>query len=141
MMCLPKWWRAGINDKKNHTVMAVFYDQGVGIPSTLRTERKWTPLLSYATSILKRSPSDHEIIKIAIDEYRSSTKQSHHGKGLNFMREVIDNLGSGCMLILSQRGKYEYTMPNNTVTASPLPVPIDGTLILWQADCNRNTHE
>lgn len=126
--CVSRWWRAGFKTKQAITM--VLYDQGAGIPNTLPAY--WHETIK---SFFKgnTSPSDGEMIKLAMKVRRSSTKQEQRGKGLPEIKNLIDIIGSGMLKVHSYRGIYLYRSEAGETHTSE-EVPLHGTLIIWTAN-------
>ena len=103
-----RWWMmATLNIPKN-VFKLVFYDAGVGIPSTL--PRKYNiELIRKALSLLPGfRPDDGQMIEAAMELGRTRTELDNRGKGLLDLAKLIDMVGLGKMRILSRHGAYLY---------------------------------
>ena len=113
----------------------VFYDSGVGIPSTL--PRKYTlELIRQALSLLPGfSPDDGQMIAAAMELGRTRTDLDNRGKGLLDLAKLIDIVGAGRMRIYSRRGAYLYAA-NGHFESNELGF-VEGTLIEWELPLNK----
>lgn len=118
-----RWWMLGSRNAETHEISFCFYDQGAGIPGTIRTRIKdKVPLFS---------ASDSEILIKAVEEgHYSSTQNPTRGKGLPRLKAFLDQAASGELVIVTHRSKCIFTKgmaPRAEETSRPLP----GTLIVW----------
>jgi hypothetical protein len=119
-----RWWLLGFRDLKTLEVFFCFYDQGVGIPQTIRVRFKdRIPLLSMSDSQL--------IVKAVVEGHYSSTKDPTRGRGLPKLKSFIDVAKAGELMIVSHKSRC--TFFKNT---QPLEVnakaKFGGTLIVWR---------
>lgn len=124
-----RWWMAGRWDRSTKEIMAIFYDQGVGIPASL--PMTFPEVLKAVLAFIGMGDSDGPMIRAAMEIGRTRTGKEYRGKGLNDLRRVIDFAEAGSLRITSGRGRYEYT-GNDNETAIDLPRSIGGTLIEWR---------
>jgi hypothetical protein len=126
--CLPIWWRAGFKLKKRNAILIILYDQGAGIPNTLKLH--WKEKLENLISILSREPYDHEKIDLAMEKGRSRTKVEGRGQGSFDMQSLIRASSGGVLSIYSYYGAYSYTNGGHCDT-SLQKNPLSGTLVIW----------
>lgn len=75
-------------------------------------------------------PDDGAMIYAGMRVGRTSTLKSHRGKGLNDLRQFVDQAGNGELAIYSKAGEYRYTSATmESYKTNSLAVP--GTLIVW----------
>lgn len=117
------WWAAGIVSQSAQTLRFVFWDQGVGIPTTIRRKG----LLARLTA---RAANDGELIDEATERGSSRFRDGRRGHGLYALIELIDLAPSGTLDIISGRGRYRYQKgaPN---LREQFPGHVGGTLIVW----------
>jgi hypothetical protein len=117
-----RWWLLGSMERSSHEISFCFFDQGVGIPNTIRT--RWQHLVPIV------SKSDNELVIQAVMEGLSSTKLDTRGKGLPTLKSFVDQYGTGELVIVTCR-----TMCNFRANATPnsieLTQALGGTLIIW----------
>ncbi len=126
-----KWWLSGSYDTAEKVVTILVYDQGVGIPKTIRTENfseKFKSALSNA------SHRDAYLIELAHYLGKTTTsKKQHRGFGLGEnIRHYIEKLGNdanGVYTIFSLKGKYVYQGKSEFFRNKK---PLNGTLIQWE---------
>jgi hypothetical protein len=119
-----EWWMAGFCDLASREVAFVFFDQGVGIPSTLKSK-----LEHRLMSFLKWGDTD--LIKIAVEEGISKERGERHGSGLPSLKEFINELSPGGFLrVIANRGDYTYYKKRAPTMSSPT-ASLDGSLIVW----------
>jgi hypothetical protein len=126
-----QWWLSASVDRKDNTLCVMFYDQGVGIPTTL-------PRADFFEGIKEffRSWPDSEKIQAAMRGGRSATEKLERGKGLRNFIEFASSHRRGQLSIYSQRGMYRMfwkkgsTEPYETARKD-YTNSIGGTLIEW----------
>ncbi len=120
---LRRWWMAGIVDGSNSTINFVFWDQGVGIPTTMRQRR--------LRRIHGSSPkADAKLIRLATTVGESRHRNKRRGHGLRALIELIDLAPGGVLRICSGQGIYEY-QKGKPHQRDILARPVGGTLIVW----------
>lgn len=125
-----RWWLVGHVDKEQRELMVMFFDQGVGIPTTLPL--RYPEYLGQILSGLRLTdPNDGDLIRAAMRVRRSQTLEAHRGHGLNDFRAFIDQCGGGSLRIVSRRGLYSYTS-DGTEESHGLRISLGGTLIEWK---------
>jgi len=124
-----RWWMAGAIDRKRNELMMMFFDQGVGIPSTL--PRRHNAAYKAAKAILGIDDTPSSRIKIATRLGESTTRLSFRGKGLNDVRQFVTLCREGELRILSGRGEYVYNA-DGTEQLIDRSRSIGGTLIQWR---------
>ena len=107
----------------------MFFDQGVGIPSTL--PRRHPSIFRKLQELLQREDGPGARIQMALRVGESSTGHTFRGKGLNDVREFVRLCGEGELRILSGRGEYQYNA-NGTEKVIDHDRSIGGTLIQWR---------
>ena len=126
----PNWWLSASHNATNGQVTIIIYDQGMGIPNTLR--RKFREL------ILQLGPLDHaRMIRAAHDLTRTATGQAHRGHGLQRdIRGYLNDLNCEAYYkVTSLEGEYSYErtldgQEKHIVKSNPRP--LNGTLIEWR---------
>ena len=116
-----------------------FYDIGVGIPASMRTRletlreqlREGFDALMASLGLNTTGEQDGRLLRLAIDEPRTSTGLPFRGKGLPEMKEFAASTLGGRMTIVSGRAQYSYLAGNGAPVLSKCAQPILGTLILW----------
>lgn len=122
---LGEWWMGGFCDLGTNQVAFVFYDQGLGIPTTLKTKfsNKIRGFLTW---------SEAEMIQDAVMEGKTRRDSTRHGCGLPSLRSFIDELGVGGFLrVISNRGDFTYFRNRSRATTESLKKSFSGTLIIW----------
>jgi len=134
-----RWWLCGHYHRPSKRLSIMFCDLGVGIPKTL-PRRYPLEMIRGALSLLPGvRPDDGAMIYAAMAIGRTRTRQDHRGKGLNDLRQFIDQAGAGEMLIYSKRGRYSYTSGGNESHATH-DTALGGTLIRWTVPIDRVTN-
>jgi anti-sigma regulatory factor (Ser/Thr protein kinase) len=120
---LNQWWLMGYRDSETHEIFFCFFDQGLGIPKTIRTrlKDKFGPL----------SLSDSEIIeKAVIEGHYSSTKDPTRGRGLPTLKRFIDTAQLGQLMIVSHKSRCIFT--RDGTKSAVLNRSFGGTLVAWK---------
>lgn len=123
-----QWWMLAYKNLADKEVRLCFYDQGVGIPNTIRTRFR---------DRINPLRSDEDIIVDAVIEGNySKTKEKTRGRGLPKLLEIIE--GSeffGELSIYSQRSHCRF-FSSEHFFKNRLEEPLDGTLITWRLTAN-----
>lgn len=121
---LGEWWMAGFCDPGTGQVAFVFWDQGVGIPTTLK-EKLSLKIRGYIDW------SETKMIKKAVNEGITRRDSKRHGNGLPSLRCFINESSpDGFLRVISNHGDYMYCK-NHKARSSDLDVPLNGSLIVW----------
>lgn len=121
---LGEWWMAGFCDPGTGQVAFVFWDQGVGIPTTLK-ERLGIKIKGYL------SWSETKIIQKAVNEGVTRKDSKRHGNGLPSLKCFIDESSpDGFLRVMSRHGDYLYCK-NHKERSTDLKVQLNGSLIVW----------
>lgn len=125
---LNQWWMLAYKNLTAKEVTLCFYDQGVGIPQTIRT--RWKDKLNPLRS-------DEDIIAEAVCEGKySRTKEETRGRGLPKLLEVVNgNEFSGQLRIITGTSSCCFRS-NADVDKGRLNKAIEGTLIIWKLSTN-----
>lgn len=129
-----QWWMAGFFDTTNNQVAFVFYDQGIGIPETLK-EKVSFRLKPFS----KMTPS--KMIREAVLHGKSREESDRHGSGLPSLKEVIDlSQSSGFLRVMSGHGDFTYRKSSKESSKTDdLAIPLPGTLISWSLNPDEST--
>jgi hypothetical protein len=125
------WWMLGHINKLRKELKIMIVDQGIGIPRSLpRTHKDILPTLLAA---LQLEVSDGAMIEAAMEVGRSRMGQTHRGKGLNDLKQIIDLCRDGTLRILSKKGEYVYRVRDgrSVSLARGHDVSLNGTLVEW----------
>lgn len=128
------WYLTGSLNKSTKELKIVFYDQGIGIPNTLKASELWEKIYETLSFIPKAQRKlDSILIKAAVEVERTSTGEDDRGKGLQDLLEFIKHRGDGYLSIISQQGLYKFSMNEGVVKnkSESFKVPILGTLLIW----------
>lgn len=121
---IGEWWMCGFADPVNRQLALVFYDQGEGIPTTIKRKR----------SIRMRSYfnfDDSRILKQAITLGLSSKDDKRRGTGLPSLREFVDFAPGGFLRVMSGNGDVRYIGSTRRVETRRLTESLSGSLIVW----------
>lgn len=123
---LKEWWLLGYADRDLGLISFTFYDQGAGIPATIRgrqPDRIKSALMGW---------SDDRWIKRAIEKGVSRHDSKRRGHGLQKLREFITELDvDGSLQVVANCGLTTFTKSGGTIGAA-LKEELNGTLVVWQ---------
>lgn len=124
-----RWWMSCRFDVGRTEVSFVFFDQGVGIPTTLGPKR-YEQVIAFLKHFSSK-PSDGEMIAVATETHRTGTGDKRRGLGFLDMKNFIDTCTEGELRVLSKRGQYNY-MGNGRETHDNSDGSLEGTIIEWR---------
>lgn len=123
---IREWWLAGYADKDEGTISFTFYDQGAGIPSTIRA-RQADKIRSYLAGW-----TDGQWIHRALSKGISRHASKRRGHGLVKLREFIDRIDvEGSLRVIANRGFVTFNS-NGKNSISNITKELHGTLVSWQ---------
>jgi len=131
-----RWYLSARINIAQREIMVMVYDQGVGIPDTLKPS-DWKRTLSALVRTFKLkgpSPSDGEIIKLATEMGRTGTGEKGRGQGFLDMKRFVDKCDDGELRVLSKRGRYTYMKDNEDFDDQD--VACGGTVVEWRFKSN-----
>jgi hypothetical protein len=121
-----RWWLLGFRDPLTHELSFCFYDQGLGIPKTIRVRLK--------DKLGPFSASDSAlIVKAVVKGHYSSTKDPTRGKGLPTLKRFIDGAESGELLIVSHKSRCIFRKEADPEQLD-FSLRFGGTLIIWRVE-------
>ncbi len=129
---LGEWWMAGFIDKDTEQVAFIFFDQGVGVPTTLR--EKWVIKMKRLAGM-----NDGELIKEAVLKGITRRQSKRHGNGFPSFKEFINatpNEAGGFLRVISNSGDYSYCK-NTKIPPEMLKIPLNGSLLIWSLQTDR----
>lgn len=120
-----EWWMAGFIDHRQQEIHFLFYDQGLGIPYTIR-KRKHRRVLDRV-----QHWNDADWISRALRRRESRHPSQRRGHGLKRLRRFARVSRRGTTLkIVSNYGCYVLTTDNDEHKLQ-MKYNLDGTLIQW----------
>jgi hypothetical protein len=120
-----EWWMAGYADHKEGLVSFVFYDQGAGIPKTIKSRE------SARVKDFLRSWSDGKWIERAIRKPISRHDSRRRGHGLEKLKKFLDRTDmSGTLRVMANCGEV-VLVAGKLPTLSEFSIPLEGSLIIW----------
>lgn len=134
---IHKWWLTAAVDTISRSFHVVVFDQGVSIPASLPKSPIANDVLAWLSRLFgDRYDSedcryDGEAIRAAMQVGRSSTQIQHRGKGLHFMRSLLEGNYEGELRIMSRNGLYR-AITGGEDEVEHLNQPIGGTLVEWR---------
>lgn len=130
-----EWWMFA--QERESRLSVLICDLGMGIPASLPLTHE-PGVVREALANLGRKLgiafSDSDLIEAAVELGRSRVRESHRGKGLKDILDVIANAGDGVLQVSSNSGRYTYRLENGrpSVASHDFRRSILGTMIQWQ---------
>jgi hypothetical protein len=122
-----EWWLVGYADHSDSSIGFMFYDQGAGIPRTIRRRKSQRILTRLATW------TDGHWIERAVRKQISRHKSGRRGHGLEKLKKFLDRLGvDGSLRVIANRGDVEFATSEKSASIDNLEKGLDGTLIVWK---------
>lgn len=137
-----RWWM--FSTTLDDYLSVVFCDLGLGIPHTMRHHGKWEweAVRSFIMGQGQKL-TDAALIRAAFEYGATQTREPHRGKGLQDLKDVLENTGNSSLIVMSGRGVQQFNWPRNGEPPNDVihnfREPIHGTLILWRLPI-RNEH-
>lgn len=119
------WWMLGYRDAQTGEIAYSLYDQGLGIPATIRRKRNFLDFLPGLR------PSDSELVERAVVEGRfSRSRQKGRGTGLPVLWEFVKDGADGELLIFTNTSRcvFRHEKP---ILRDEYTIGLRGTLISW----------
>ncbi|MGN7611832.1 hypothetical protein ACQZV8_07075 [Magnetococcales bacterium HHB-1] len=127
-----RWWMTGSYAFKERKLTIIFYDQGVGIPKTVKSLVGANKIENFFRHFGSKD-SDGARIKVAVEYGKTATGLRERGKGLKDILRVADRAGNATLRILSGYGQYKYS-PSEKEHILNFRTFLKGTLIQWEID-------
>ncbi len=134
---IGRWWLTASVDAIENRLDLIVYDQGITIPGSIPISPKRALITSAFRKIFNleedftNSKYDGKAIKAAIETGQSGTDKEYRGRGLIFMRDLVNFCDRGELRILSRFGAYLYR--SDGVDEEWFhETSIGGTLIEWR---------
>lgn len=126
-----RWWLSGSFDSDTKVMTVLLFDQGIGIPATLKEKAIFNDVVEYITK-KKYSLTNHgRLIQAAVEIGKSRTKLGHRGKGLKQILKFSADSAFGSLFIVSRNGEYFFN-EDCTEKTNSCPVELGGTFIQWE---------
>ena len=117
------WWLLGYRDTESGEIAYCFYDQGVGIPATIR------PRLP--DRIRSLFPSGSRLIRRAVQlGHYSRTGKPSRGRGLPTLHRFIESAARGELLIFAGESRCIFRSGQKPLL-DDFSERLQGTLISW----------
>ena len=113
-----EWWLLGYFDDDQHEISFSFFDQGIGIPATIRARLRDT------------FRSGTALIREAVEHGISRTKLSTRGRGLPSLKMFVDAAEDGTLVISSHTSQCVFHKGEAPLEQS-WNIALPGTLITW----------
>lgn len=134
-----QWWMFA--QEHRDELMVVFCDLGIGIPNSLPLTQggALARLLARAGRGAGFVNTDADLVRAALEVGKSRSGESHRGKGLQDVVDVIDASKRGVLRIFSNAGAYTYEVRNGEASHDfrNYKTSIMGTLIQWNVPLQR----
>ncbi len=122
--CLKnQWWMLGYRDMARGTIWFAFYDQGVGIPRTIRTR-------VLDQKLFRRKDGDI-LVEAIVEGHYSRTKEKSRGRGLPLLLEFVELADDGKLTVVSDCVRCDF-IKGKDPRHYPLEIAFPGTLIIWE---------
>ena len=119
-----EWWMAGHCDFEKNDVTFLFFDQGAGIPATIK-EREEKTLKQ--RMMWRESERLRDAVMIGLSRQRGKRR----GRGLPSLRDFIDELADdGYLRVVSNQAEFTYHKSKEGESRD-LIRPLNGSLIAW----------
>jgi hypothetical protein len=141
----PGWWV--FQQVKDDYLTVVVCDLGIGVSRALPLALADEPgLLNKLLHIARRTRGEDNRALLAAMEYgRSSTRERQRGKGMRNAHAVVDDVGEGQFVAVSNRGCYLYERtrsPDKTFRRTvKLKHSINGTILRWTLPLKKRSPE
>lgn len=124
-----EWWLVGYADHSDSSIGFIFYDQGMGIPSTIRKRKR--SLIERSRFL--RSWNDSHWIERAVLRPISRHSSKRRGHGLDRLKRFLDGLDvDGSLRVLANKGDVEFLTSGQALGAELPNEGLNGTLIVWK---------
>jgi hypothetical protein len=121
-----EWWLVGYADHQESSVGFAFYDQGAGIPTTIRKKKP--------RRVLDRlnNWSDGQWIDRAVRRPISRHDSKRRGHGLDKLKKFLDSLGiDGALRVIANKGDVEFLTNGGNAKIDLIEGGLNGSLIVW----------
>lgn len=138
-----RWWAGALVSKKDGYLYLVVYDQGVGIPTTLKRRGIVEAMVGK-----KRERNDADVIAGALEYGRSGVSKDAvfgdeadgRGNGLARMCELADNFPEADVRFTSILGDVLF-VKGGLVERSNLKTRFGGTMVRWRAKISAHSEQ
>ena len=131
-----RWWATSCYDPNDDSLRFFVYDQGVGIPACLPSNREfWPHVYAKIKAGIVGEGLESNIIESAFEVGRTRTHMAERGKGLDKMRDAIRLSGDGYLRIISGKGDLSLS-GDRTLAKRDHDLHIGGTLVEWSIPLN-----
>lgn len=121
-----EWWLVGYADHEESSIGFAFYDQGAGIPATIKKRK--------SQRVLERLAgwSDAQWIERAVRRPISRHESKRRGHGLDKLKKFLDSLDvEGSLRVMANHGDVVFTTSEERAQLFTLENGLDGSLIVW----------
>lgn len=129
------WYLTGSYNPDTRELKIVFYDQGIGIPSSLPSSDIYEKVIEFIANVPILERKHHEVmLRAAVELERTRTLESDRGNGLQDLLEFIRQRNDGYLSIISLKGLYKFSLNEGVegIKSQGLRWPVCGTLIIWK---------
>ncbi|MDO6458963.1 hypothetical protein Q4560_15685 [Celeribacter halophilus] len=135
-----RWYATASFDPTSNSLRFFVYDQGVGIPASLRSKEILIRQISAITDKFGWTNHDADTIDAAFELGKTRTKQDERGKGLHDMQSVLQKAGSGYLRVISGNGDFKL-WHTGEVEKFRHGSHIGGTLVEWSIPIDALSNE
>jgi hypothetical protein len=125
-----RWYATASYDPSKDSLRFFVYDQGIGIPESLRSKGFWRRGIADLLDKIGLTDNDTDTIDAAFELGKTRTDKDERGKGLKDMQNVIQQAGAGYIRVISGQGDYTLNSAG-AVEKRRHGSHIGGTLIEW----------
>lgn len=120
-----EWWLVGYADHEQSSIGFAFYDQGAGIPATIR-KKQHPRVLQHLMGW-----TDGRWIERAVRRPISRHESKRRGHGLDKLKKFLDSLGvNGSLRVFANQGDVEFSK-GGASRVQGIKGGLDGSLIVW----------
>jgi hypothetical protein len=123
------WWLLGFIDPENSEICFVFYDQGAGMPNTLRFKKRDKVELPVIRELISRD--DEELVMAAFKRPFTRTMEQNRGRGLPSLRRMVEHSAEGELFVQSLHSRV-FMRPKTKISSERAQNPLAGTLLVWK---------
>lgn len=123
------WWLLAYTNPENSEISFAFYDQGAGMPNTLRFKKRDNLHIPIVRELIGRT--DEELIVAAFMAPFTRTMEGNRGVGLPTMRMMVEKSPEGELFVQSNQSRV-FLRPGTKISSQRCQIPLAGTLLVWK---------
>lgn len=132
-----RWWMTGAVDSRENRLTLVVYDQGATVPARLPDWELYPKLKRWMNLLFQSDrPADGDVtldsvaLRLAMTTPRSSTGETHRGKGFPAFLTVIRECKRGRLRVVSRCAEFTFET-GRKARSRQLTNALGGTLVEW----------